>query len=233
MNAMIYVEKGVLWRHVQSEAQLLQDNPWIEDYVIQDGPDQSNRSPVQILNACGTIYVEDYSPTHCAWRRAASIFGVVKKAYTVAGNFILQNSKVTFKGANDPQCVERVIGTLVRGDFQTRLQLVVLSVGIKKCVDVRPSGPLETYVGGLPWARVMNRIEEICSVVIFYVNDWLRMEKYFSMEPWPTAPKSCTVSVTKRGTMTVRLTWQGIEWENNNRFHDVTRVLAQFVSGLI
>lgn len=229
MNAMIYTDDGIVWRHVQSVAQLLRECPWAQRYVLQEGSDPSNKSPVRIQNACGTIYVEDRYPTHCAWRRGGSIFGMVRKAYTMAGNFILQGEKLTFKGAADPASVQRIASTLVRGQFDVRIQLVVLSVGIHRCVDVAMQGMLERCMGRYRWVRVMNRIEEICSVVIFYVQNWRQMESELGVEPWAVPPKSCTVSVTKRGTMTVRLTWQGTTWEDNRPYEHITRVLARFV----
>jgi hypothetical protein len=49
---------------------------------------------------------------------------------------------------------------------------------------------LERRLERISWVRVMNRIEEVCSVVVFYVTDWSAMEAALGV----------------RGTLTLRLT---------------------------
>lgn len=215
MSVCVYVEDGVLLRS-EDESRC-----------------ESNKSPVRMQNACGTVYIEDRRPIHCAWRRSTSIFGIVLKAYTTAGNMVLQRQKISFKGALQAKSLSAVIKDLVAGSFKVRLQLVVLSVGIGRCLFVNVECTLEVRLRRVPWVRVMNRIEEVCNVVVFYVKDWKAMEKDLKLRPILIMPKSTTVSVTRRGTLTLRMTWEGIDWESNEDFEAVTGAMATFVKDLI
>jgi hypothetical protein len=233
MNVWVVTEYGRAWRFVRNKKEIFDEFPNAKEFFIEDGPDDSNKSTVRVQNACGIIYVEDRVPTHQGWKRGVSIFGMVKKAYTMAGNFVHQGDKISFKGAVHPQSLKNITGELVRGDFNIRMQLIVLSVGIHKCVDVTPQGLIEVCLGFVKWIRVMRRCQEICNVVVFYIRDWRLMEQDLKIPAWNITPKSCTVSVTKRGTMTVRLTWEGIVWDSNDQFKDITLVLARFVRDII
>jgi hypothetical protein len=211
----------------------MREFPGITRYSVVPGPDESNKSPVRLQNACGTIFLENGSPTHRAWKCSPSIFGMVRKAYTAAGNFVLQGKRVSFKGAQNIEALNSIMHQLVCGWFRVRLQLVVLSVGVGRCIDVTPHSALECELSSIPWIRVMWRCEEICNVCVFNVMNWRQMESALQMQPWDFVPKSTTVSVTRRGTMTVRLTWQGADWVDNTAYEDVTRALAKFVKLLI
>lgn len=215
MSVYIHVDDGTLIRHEPEEAC------------------PSNTSPPRMQNACGTVIVEDRYPTHCAWMKDTSIFGVVRKAYTAAGNLVLQQNKASFKGAVSSEELRHVMKELVWGDFTVRLQLVVLSAGVGRCLDVRPHCLLEQRLYRVPWVYVMGRLEEICNVVVFYVLDWRKMEEALGLRPRAEVPKSTTVSVTRRGTMTMRLTWAGIDWGGNGEFEEATDAMARYVRELI
>jgi len=207
---------------------------YAQDGVLLRNSEESNHSPVRVQNACGTVYVDYSTPSHRAWKRSASIFGIVWKAYTLAGNFIMQRDKINFKGAVHSRHLHSVLNDLVdRGEFVVRLQLVVLSVGVGKCLAVQVDCALERRLRRVHWVRVMSRIEEICNVVVFYVKNWESMEQELRLKAWPHHPKSTTVSVTRRGTLTMRMTWDGIEWEGNEAFEEATTAMARFVNELI
>jgi len=233
MNVCIRTEAGVLWRHCKCERDILAEFPPSTPYFATPGADESNKSPVRLQNACGTIFLESGSPTHCAWQRSASIFGMVRKAYTVAGNFVLQGRRISFKGAQDAKLLRHIVEQMVWCRFAIRLQLVVLSAGVGRCIDVTPHSALERMLSQYNWIRVMTRCEEICNVCVFNITDWRRMESALQLEQWEYVPKSATISVTRRGTLTLRLTWQGADWVANSVYENVTRALAKFVRRLI
>lgn len=79
----------------------------------------------------------------------------------------------------------------------------------------------------------MGRIEELCNVVVFYVTDWRAMEAELGLEPWPLVPSTATVTVTRRGTLTMRITHGGVPWHSNEPYLSVTRAMAAFVRGLV
>ena len=233
MNICIRTSRGILWRHCNDENDIYKEFPIGSRYFVVPGPDESNRSPVRLQNACGTIFIENGSPTHPAWHCSPSIFGMVRKAYTTAGNFVLQGKRISFKGAQSVEALDMIMQQLVCGWFRVRLQLVVLSVGVGRCIDVTPNSALECELSGIQWIRVMWRCEEICNVCVFNITNWRQMESALQLQPWECPPKSTTVSVTRRGTLTVRLTWQGADWIENNLFENVTGALAKFVKRLI
>jgi hypothetical protein len=204
-----------------------------EGLAIRDTPDESNHSPVRMQNACGFAITSNRHPRHPAWQMQPCIFGRVRKAYTAAGNVIQRGNKIIFKGATTPQPLEDVMSTLVDEKVTAQLQLVVLSVGIGRCLFVMLGCLLERRLAYVPWARVMHRIEEVCSVVVFYVTDWRAMEEALQMQPWAQPPKTTTVSVTRRGTLTLRLTWDAADWADNDALYDVTRRIGEFARDLV
>lgn len=237
MNAIVSLHDYCILRHYNGtqdiEQAILEEFPMASEWSLSPGKDESNKSKARMQNACGSIVAEDTMPIHRAWKKGPSIFGAVWKAYTLAGNLVLQRKKMSFKGAIKSEDVQRVLHTMLRGQFWVYLQLVVLSIGIGKCIYCHVDCALERRLRYLAWVRVMNRIEEICNVVVFYITDWRAMEKVLCMPPWDDVPKSTTVSVTRRGTLTVRLTWEGTSWNGNEQFYNVTESLAKFVHGLI
>jgi len=230
MNVVYSHPDGILMRHCEGEFEYIQDAT-VKHFTV--GRDESNHMGVRVQNACGVALLETSRQTHCAWRRSYSIFGVVKKAFTVAGNIVLQGYKASFKGAQDAAELHRILRELLDGDFTVRLQLMVLAVGIGRCLDVRPGSLLERRLDAFCWVRVMGRIEEICNVLVFYVTDWRKFESFTGMRPWEQQPKSTTVSVTRRGTLTTRFTWEGAVWRNNQDCELATRLMADFVRDLV
>ena len=70
--------------------------------------------------------------------------------------------------------------------------------------------------------------QEVCNIVVFYVRDWDALGQL-----WNTPPKTTTVTLTRRGTLTLRLTWDGVEWRDNREVMEAARVLQGFVKGLV
>jgi hypothetical protein len=190
--------------------------------------EESSHDPVRVQNACGFVAVEGVQMPH-AWRKARTVLGVVQVAYTTGGNLLVSNSmRITFKGATNVAALRAALGRLTVEPSAPVLQLVVLSVGIGRCLHVHVGCLLETRLGRLPWVSVMNRIEEVCNIVVFYVLDWgaLGVE-------WATPPKTATATLTRRGTLTLRLVWEGIEWEDNEAFKGAIGRLRDFIRELV
>ena len=216
---------GILFRHCPVAPDAM-DGCVLE--WSEKGVDQSSHSPVRVQNACGLVVVEPQSHHHVAWRRSRSIFGVVHKAFTLSGNLVMQHGRINFKGAVCSSMLNRIASGLVNGDFSVRLQLMVLAMGIGATLDVRVGCLLEKRLSECHWIKVMRRHEELCNVIVFYVKNW----SVFQLPTWQV-PRTTTVSLTRKGTMTIRMTWDGIEWNENETYYRVTRELASFVKSLI
>lgn len=225
MNVLLNTPLGIVIRHYEPG--------WVGECVsVELGEDESNKSGFRVQNACGVVYVPSLHihKNHPGWRIAPSIFGIVRKAFTVAGNFILQKNKISFKGASDPQILNERLKTLICNDFTYNLQLFVASVGIGRSLKVEVGCLLERKLYQYKWIRVMSRLQEICNVIVFYICDWDLMCQSFNMVFEFPKPKSCTVSVTRRGTVTIRITWEKfLTWTCNNHLKIFSESMAGFV----
>jgi hypothetical protein len=192
-----------------------------------------NHSPTTVLNACGVVAADSMWSTHCSWRRTKSVFGMVHKSFTSAGNLILQHRRITFKGAKSCAKLHSVLEEILRCNFAVKLTLMVLSAGVGKCLCCYVGCLLENRLRRLRWISVQPRIEELCNSVVFCVTDWRAMERELALEAWDHPPKSTTVTVTRRGTLTTRFTWDGAPWTDNTRFEKATEALTGMVRDLV
>ena len=69
---------------------------------------------------------------------------------------------------------------------------------------------------------------QVCNIVVFYVLDWAALGMN-----WAEAPNTATVTLTRRGTLTLRLTWDGVEWGDNDSFLTAIGLIREFVRGLV
>jgi hypothetical protein len=240
MNVTICFPWGAYFRHFLSnythEEVLSQIQDQFHNFtnlIISKGKKESNGKDLILQNVCGFVLYEDVNIRHCAWKQTRSIFGVVRKAYTMAGNISYQSHKVTFKGSNNIDMLKQILSQLLYGEFSLNLQLVVMSIGLNYCLETVVHCPLELNLMTFSWIRVMKRIEEICNVVIFYVTNWRAMEHELHMDPWPICPKSITISVTRRGTMTARLTFSNMEWKSTIQFKTFMHQMSKFIQKFI
>jgi hypothetical protein len=236
MNVTICFPWGTYFRHfsmnlthqeIQTQIQSHFHN--FTNLIITKGKKDSNGKGLILQNVCGFVIYEHVNTSHCAWKKTKSIFGIVRKAYTMAGNISYQSQKVTFKGSNNINMLNHVLSQLLHGNFSLHLQLVVVSIGLNHCLQTVVDCPLELNLITFSWIRVMRRIEEICNVVIFYVTNWRAMENELKIEPWPICPKSVTISVTRKGTMTARLTFSNMEWKSTSQFQIFMNQMSKFI----
>jgi hypothetical protein len=240
MNAIIVFPWGNFHRHFPKDISAAEAKIFIDrcfsnykHISLKEGRDERNFAGIKLQNACGFVHYESVNTSHFAWIKTKSIFGTILKAYTTAGNLVYQLRRLLFKGTNDLIRLQQILSQLLHGNFTMYLQLLVMSVGIKCCLETTQKCPLELALHRFEWIRVAGRIEEICNVVMFYIVDWTMMENYFHMSPWDSKPKSCTISVTRRGTMTLRLTWDKLQWTRTAPFYTLLQTLADFVSNFV
>jgi hypothetical protein len=240
MNATIVFPWGCYFRHYDQKTthkQILDSvHESFANYKtihLHEGRDERNKREFEMQNICGYIHYEYVDTTHPAWRKTKSIFGTVRKAFTTSGNIVYQYKRVTFKGCNDIAKLQRVLSQLTSGQIQVYVQLVVMSIGVGCCLQTTQNCPLEMSLRDVGWLRVMTRIEEICNVVIFNVVHWKSMEEHLQLQPWTDIPKSTTVSITRRGTMTIRLTWESMSWTDQLPFVNLSKALSKFVLDFI
>jgi hypothetical protein len=191
----------------------------------------ANSRPARLVNACGLVACR--ASDHPAWRRLPSIFGLARQAFTVAGNLSVSRRGIVFRGVTSLPALLRVLGQLLgHSPPDPRLQLLVVSAGVGRCLCVSRNCPLERGLDEVPWACVASRIEEVCNAVVFHVVHWRAMEVALGMSPWPDVPRTTTASVTRRGTLMLRLTWDGTAWDEI-AFLEATAALAGFVASLV
>jgi len=227
MNVLIQTEEGVMMRHYDKSCQG-------NFLAMEPGEDLSNKSPFRVQNACGIIFIIGHFYLHHLWKKTKSIFGKVYKLYTIAGNFLKQEKKIMFKGATEPALIEKILSIVALPDYKCHIQLFVASIGIGRCLRVEPGCLLEKRLQQYQWIRCLHRIEEICSVVVFYVVNWNLMCEHLRFKSKIQIPKSITISVTRRGTLTLRLTWKDpCLWQSNNEYQSLCENLAAFVRMLV
>ena len=211
------------------------------------------RASARVLNACGELVgaVVCRTPTHPGWRKRTTRFGTEHQAYTVGGNLSIQVQRVVFKGAVNERSLVRVAIPLLSGVMEMggegmgptpRLQLMVLQASIGRSLCVQVGCLLERQLeedgpyGG--WVRMCSRCEELCNVVAFTVVDWDRALEALGMTAGMMeglqAPDSAMASVTRRGVMTLRLTWgEGVEWSTSAPLTRFTDLLAGLLHDLV
>lgn len=192
-----------------------------------------NRSPTKVLNVCGVVVAENISSAHCSWRKTKSVFGMVHKSFTTAGNLVLQHRRITFKGAKSCARLHCVLQEILCCRFAVKITLMVLSAGVGKCLCCYVGCLLETRLQRMRWISVQPRIEELCNSVVFTVTEWRAMERALGLEAWDHPPKSTTVTVTRRGTLTTRFTWDDAPWTENTKFEKATEALTCMVRELV
>lgn len=195
-------------------------------------PTGSNISNSRIVNACGRFPCD--APHHPAWRAHTRAFGLSRRAFTIAGNLAVGRRGVVFNGATDREALERVVAVVLgHPPPPPRLRLLVAAAGVGRCLFVHRGCLLESCLAHVPWAVVASRIEEVCNVVVFHVGDWPAMATALGLGAWPAPPRSATATVTRRGTLTLRLTWDDAPWDDDQPFRDAAAALARFVAHLV
>ena len=111
MEASITLPTGRILRHVQSAELNASEFPNATSVTFIPKKDESNCERPRVLNACGVIVPEQIVKKHKAWVRQKSIFGLVCKAFTIAGNIIVQGNLLSFKGAKCRQTLSALFET--------------------------------------------------------------------------------------------------------------------------
>ena len=196
----------------------------------------------RVLNACGEFkaHLHARHPGHRAWQKVLTLFGSEYQAYTVAGNLSLQIQHMVFKGATDPDDLAAVAATLFADVVEPAtpmvpyLQLVVLQASVGRSLFVKTGCLLDVQLEQrVPWASLCSRCEELCNVVPFAITDWDAAGRALDF-PAIDPPDTATVSVTRRGVMTLRLTWvSGIAWTSNAAVVRIAETIARFVHDLV
>lgn len=257
-RVFVKLENGLAIRAWDELPRAAQDQPCeaqlrlLASIAVQ-GMVPDRRRGAHVLNACGELHgaLQSRRPTHVAWRRVGTLFGVEWQAYTTAGNVSLQFQRVVFKGATDPAALgraeRRLFADMADPPLVPRLKLVVLQTSLGRSLYVNIGCLLERQLAirAATWARVCGRCEEICNVVPFYITDWNGMLAALGLLHDPeqpggntvvaalTPPSHVMVSVSRRGVLMLRATWPGMVWSTNDGLLAVTEALGRFVGALV
>ena len=213
--------------------------PHTSAVIVLPNMENITARPVQeptMLNACGRAMLSPHIGRHVAWQKTDRQFGTMWEAFTVEGNICARYEQVAFKGATHSARLATVLSELFCcDDARPHLQIEVLTSRLGKAIFIHRGCLLECALQCVPWAHIMSRLEELCNVVLFQVSDWGAMQRQLGMGAWEHVPVSTTVSVSRRGVVTVRLTWKeaGRPWEDNADLLDVTGRLTRFIGELV
>ena len=187
-----------------------------------------------VLNVCGRIMAPPRASLHPAWLKTNRQFGMIHEAFTLEGNLCIRYEQVAFKGATSRPGLGSVVREMFGGETGITMQIAVLTSKIGKAIFIHKDCLLERAIGNVPWAGVMPRLEELCNVVLFQVTDWEGAQAALGLR-WAQAPTSTTVSVSRRGVLTLRMTWRGLgrEWVDNDDLLDATGRMTAFVTRLV
>ena len=188
-----------------------------------------------VLNVCGRIMLHPRVTAHPAWLKTSRQFGMLWEAFTLEGNICIRYEQVAFKGATDMPKLASVVSEMFSQPGGLTMQIAVLTSRLGKAIFIQRNCLLECALRRVGWASVMSRLEELCNVVLFQVADWGAMQRALGMDPWEQAPTSATVSISRRGVLTFRLTWkeEGTPWAHNRDILDATDRVTEFVRQLV
>ena len=216
------------------------------DLLLLPGMAPDSRVGARLLNVCGELMgpLVSRQPTHPAWMRQRTLFGCEWHAYTAAGNVSLQFQRVIFKGAIDPVALARVerllFADLADPPLVSHAHLVVLQTSLHRSLYVNMGCLLERQLqDAVGWAVLCSRCEEMCNVVPFNIIRWEAMIAHLALTDDPLVaaivpPDTAMVSVTRRGVLTLRLTWTvGTLWTENDGFLRITEALGRFLHSLV
>jgi hypothetical protein len=217
-----------------------------QSQLILTGMSPDARTGARLLNACGELMgpLVSRRPTHRAWIRQRTLFGCEWHAYTAAGNVALQFQRVTFKGAIDPGAIARIerllFADLADPPLSPHAHLMVLQTSLNRSLYVNMGCLLERQLqDAVGWAAICSRCEEVCNVVPFIIIHWGAMVAHLGLTDDPVVralvpPDTAMASVTRRGVLTLRLTWvRGTPWTSNDGFLRVTERLGRFLYSLV
>lgn len=126
-----------------------------------------------------------------------------------AGNVtVLNNALLTFKAARDRRELEQLLEWLVCGSWAIKLQLCVLS-GRVEPVDTNPQSPFEQALARISFVQVQPRIMEICTCSVWRIEPNAEWRAFSGMRE---TPRSLYVTVTHRGVVTLRVSFENYEW---------------------
>lgn len=203
-------------------------------------PDQHGGT--RVLNACGEFKASIWSrhPAHPAWQKVHTLFGTEFQAYTAWGNLSCQIQQIVFKGATDPARLVATAGKLFNDVVEELpmtplLHLVVLQTPVNRSLFVKAGCLLDHQLDAhAPWAIIGSRCEELCNVVPFSISDWAAASRVLEFPADVDTPSTATVSVTRKGILTLRLTWvKGIPWTDNAPLVRIAETIARFVRDLV
>ena len=150
--------------------------------------EDSNQGCVRVQNACGFIRdAQLRDDISVIWRAGRSVFGVLQVAYSTGGNISVRGNQLMFKvrtvlttgfrvltlgqGATNASNLNAIVARMCVSEPAPMLQLMVLSVGLGRCLHVHVGCLLEVRLARFPWIDVMNRIEEVLIVILFATTD--------------------------------------------------------------
>ena len=174
------------------------------------------RRPVRFENLCGQFnFKVTVEGLVGAIVPSYSCFGWQKSLYHMEGTVTLAGHSATFKGVRNLDSMTRLAKAMRLPTEQGRMHMAIMSGTTGVAADVYQQGYLEIQM----WPCVRDGRVRID--VPFEQNNSLRLSVVrfeepgsggdFELEP-SLRPASNDWTVTTRGSVVVRMTWDGVEW---------------------
>lgn len=181
--------------------------------------------PCRIENLCGQFIGQvNRREIHPVLITVKSCLGRQEDVYSIHGNGCFMKSqphKMHFKGCRNMQAVTKFARHMGLDSPSTIVHMAVVSGCMGTLVDIRPGGLMEDILHkmGVETYRIPDTTNTLC----FHL-DLNLMDKDFP------SPRQTDWSITTRGSVIVRITWDFLEWSKDiedrltvicNKFMDV------------
>lgn len=172
-----------------------------------------------IQNCSGLVHVNGYCHHDAI---------INKRIFHRSANIVIYpNNILLFKAARATDALNKLLQQLVYGSYHISLQLCVIS-GTVDPVDTNPGSLFEQRLCAIPFVRVQPRIMEICTCTVFSICDWGAQWQQFSNIP--VTPKSLFVTITHRGIITVRVSFDNYIWDTDEFLYQILHKMKELVA---
>lgn len=172
-----------------------------------------------IQNCSGVVYVHGY----CNHRAILN-----RRVFHKSANLVIYpNNVLLFKAARSSKSLTNLLQQVVYGDFDIGLQLCVIS-GTVHPVDTNPGSVFEQRLSSISFVAVQPRIMEVCTCTVFSICDWGPSWQEFSN--LTVTPKSLYVTITHRGIITVRVSFDNYRWDNEDFLFQILHKMKELVA---
>lgn len=131
-----------------------------------------------------------------------------RQLFHLDGNVMINGTKVSFMGARNFQSLSRLVSTIRMEN--PRVYMSVFSLRIGSAVHIAQNGFLESNIRRTArfYLSIVQRHDEVNNMVKLRIRSFKGLFKLHL----DCQPSSNEISISARGSVMVKMTWNGIEW---------------------